>query len=75
MPLAGDANCSGRVDVGDVSDLLRDFAGMKAASCRIYANVKCDDGLGLMDVLLILQFAAGLTPMVPAWCTPVGDRT
>jgi hypothetical protein len=71
-PRAGDADCSGDVNVADVSALLGDFAGLKTANCRIFANVKCDDALNILDALLVLQFSAGLTPLVPAWCPPVG---
>jgi hypothetical protein len=74
-PHAGDADCSGTVNVGDVSALLGDFAGLKAAHCRIFANVKCDDALNIQDALFVLQFAAHLTPAVPAWCPPVGAQT
>jgi hypothetical protein len=63
------------VNVGDVGALLGDFSGLEVAHCRIRANVKCDDALNILDALLVLHFAADLTPVVPAWCPPVGDQT
>lgn len=69
-PLPGDATCDHDVDVDDVSALLRDFAGLGAAPCRSYANVKCDDALDVMDALLILQHVAGINAQLPAWCQP-----
>jgi hypothetical protein len=71
-PRAGDADCSGDVNVGDVSALLGDFAGLGAAPCRSYANVKCDDPLDIVDALFVLHFSAGLTAQIPAWCPPIG---
>jgi hypothetical protein len=71
-PKEGDANCDTRVDVDDVSALLGDFAGLQAAPCRIFANVKCDDALNVLDALLILQYTARFTANVPAWCPPIG---
>jgi hypothetical protein len=68
----GDANCDYVVDVDDVSALLRDFGGLGAATCRIFANVKCDDALNILDALFILQYKAGVTPQIPAWCPPIG---
>ena len=71
-PKEGDADCSGTVGTDDVSALLRDFAGLQAAACRIFANVKCDDALNVLDALFILQYKAGVTANVPAWCPPIG---
>jgi hypothetical protein len=72
FPPIGDANCSFHVDVFDVRDLLRDFAGGETAPCRSYANAKCDDALSLRDVLFILHYAGLGSALVPAWCPPLG---
>jgi hypothetical protein len=72
LPKEGDADCSGTVDTGDVSALLSDFAGLQAAACRIYANVKCDDELNVLDALFILQYKADFAAQIPAWCPPIG---
>ncbi len=74
-PKAGDADCDGQVTVNDVKVLLGDLAELDTADCRGLANVKCDDPFDIVDVLLVLQFNAELTPSIPAWCPPVGATT
>jgi hypothetical protein len=72
-PKGGDANCDYTVNEQDALAVLGDIAG-EPAPCRIYANVSCSDPLAALDALLILQFKAGVTPHIPAWCPPIGAQ-
>ncbi len=68
----GDANCDYVVDEKDALAVIGDVAGGKPAPCRDLGNVKCDDLLNVLDALFILQYKAGITAHIPAWCPPIG---
>jgi hypothetical protein len=52
--------------------VIGDAAGSTPPPCRDLGNVKCDDLLNVLDALFILQYKAGITPQIPAWCPPIG---
>lgn len=68
----GDADCNYAVDERDALGVIGEAAGGTPVPCHDLGNVKCDDGLTVLDALFILQYKAGLTAHIPAWCPPIG---
>jgi hypothetical protein len=60
------------VNEQDALAVIGDVGVGKPAPCRSLGNVKCDDPLDVLDALFILQFKAGVTAQIPAWCPPIG---
>jgi hypothetical protein len=64
--VAGDANCSGRVDSVDAAVMLQFIARLLGSlSCRQNADVNRDGTVDSRDVALVLQFVAGLLNRLP----------
>ncbi|MEO8458109.1 MAG: hypothetical protein ABI559_09880 [Chloroflexota bacterium] len=71
--LRGDANCSGTVDIGDVTaDLSEAAAVAPGADCPGNGNVDCDADIDGFDVLAILDYLAELPLPHGTECAPVG---
>jgi alpha-tubulin suppressor-like RCC1 family protein len=69
----GDADCNDVVNEMDGGVALGNIAGVGSApGCIDLANVKCDDGLNVVDVLLIFKHAAGLAVQLPVQCRAIG---
>ena len=68
----GDADCNDVVNATDGRLALGSIAGVGAPACIDLANVKCDDGLSVIDVLFIFKHAATLTVQLPASCRAIG---
>jgi alpha-tubulin suppressor-like RCC1 family protein len=69
----GDANCDDAVNETDGRLALGSVAQVGAPpSCIELANVKCDDGLTVLDVLFIFRYAATLEVTLPPMCRAIG---
>lgn len=79
-PLAyrqGDANCSGGIDPGDITTLLKRAIGLAlAAGCATYQDdVNCLNGTDAMDALGVAIYLAEADPLpVNGNCTPIGGQ-
>lgn len=56
----GDANCDGRVNVGDILATLGGAAGTHSPRCPQNADVDCDGSTTAFDALLIARYVTGL---------------
>jgi hypothetical protein len=68
----GDADCNYTVNELDALGVIGEAAGGTPMPCHDLGNVKCDDDLTVLDALFILQYKAGVTAHIPAWCPPIG---
>ena len=70
--MIGDADCSGDIDLDDVTTVLRDAGGLDDAPCAFIGNVKCNDPLNPVDAVMILAYHAELDVEVPGGCPTMG---
>lgn len=69
----GDTDCNDTVNEIDAGLALGNIAGIgPTPACIALANVKCDDPLDVVDVLLLFKHVASLNVTLPFSCAPIG---